>query len=137
MGGPWGGGERGNPESLSRCTAGRDYRGENFGGLPAQGLVDDDVLDIAWTRNVDPFGKFAAQLGRELPFWSDAFDRVSSERGAKRTTEWQDDSKCSVTICFSNRTDSLQSRVRRFDSDPRLQTPLSNAIVPGVFPAFS
>jgi hypothetical protein len=35
--------------------------------------------------------------------------------------EWQDEWKCSVTICFANPTDSLQSRVRRFDSDPRLQ----------------
>ena len=47
--------------------------------------------------------------GRELPFWSDAFDRVSSERGGKRTSEWQDEWKRSVTICFANRTDSLQT----------------------------
>ena len=46
---------------------------------------------------------------RELPFWSDAFDRVFSERGGKRTSEWQDEWKGLVTICFSQRTDRLQT----------------------------
>jgi hypothetical protein len=33
-------------------------------------------------------------------------------------SEWQDEWEYAVTICFTNPTDSLQSRVRRFDSDP-------------------
>jgi hypothetical protein len=49
---------------LSRCTAARDDRGEDCGGVRAQALVYDDVLSITWDTERESAGKFAAQLGR-------------------------------------------------------------------------
>jgi len=79
-------------------------------------------------RDLFPFGDSAAS---RLGLWVDVKGRSSTappDTGLRRggatrlaNSEWLDEWKWLVTICFTNPTDSLQSRIRRFDSDPRLQ----------------